>query len=606
MNQYLVVLSIGPVQSMIAAARRSRDLWSGSWLLSELSKACAKSLYEQKAKLVFPSVEKLSDLAVNSDFSVGNKIQALVEASDVNELMFIIDKAKQATQQRFEQEANAVLEELDSPVKADIRDSIWHRQKKGYIEIQAAWAKVDKSSETGYIQAVQNATSTLAARKATRDFAPAATNPYEQDYMLPKCSLDGAFETVLAKADKQLKQTTRRKLSLSDSEQLDCLGVIKRRGFKDKAEQFTAFTRVAAHAWIAKLIADGVDLTKIKNIYEKLVEQNVASRIKGNQGIYKDFAYDAQLLYSYRLDAEIKKWQGNDDAVSHQLNCLKEVLKPIWKDYGEPYGYGVMLLADGDRMGELLDKAKSLEQHRAITQALSEFAQGVAGIMREYKGHCIYAGGDDVLGLLPLDTAYACSKELSESFENTLEKVSQGLGAKTPTLSVGLAICHIMTPMNVIRDLAKQAEKHAKGDHIKDDLEKRRNALSVLLSVRSGSDIQVRYQWSDTDGLDTFTKWVKCYVDKSIPSRVAYDIRDIYLRTRFISQDEMSLQKDIQTAELERMLKQARTNDGKIIDEKTIQELKTRGNQIGLDKLADELIVARWFAAKTQKELGKE
>lgn len=54
MNQYLVMLSIGPVQSMIAAARRSRDLWSGSWLLSELAKSCAKSLKEQDATLIFP------------------------------------------------------------------------------------------------------------------------------------------------------------------------------------------------------------------------------------------------------------------------------------------------------------------------------------------------------------------------------------------------------------------------------------------------------------------------------------------------------------------------------------------------------------------------
>lgn len=44
MSDYIVIISIGPVQSMIASARKSRDLWSGSWLLSELAKACAISL----------------------------------------------------------------------------------------------------------------------------------------------------------------------------------------------------------------------------------------------------------------------------------------------------------------------------------------------------------------------------------------------------------------------------------------------------------------------------------------------------------------------------------------------------------------------------------
>ncbi len=36
MSQYLVVYSIGPVQSFIARARQTEDLWSGSYLLSEL------------------------------------------------------------------------------------------------------------------------------------------------------------------------------------------------------------------------------------------------------------------------------------------------------------------------------------------------------------------------------------------------------------------------------------------------------------------------------------------------------------------------------------------------------------------------------------------
>lgn len=49
MTQYVLTLSIGPVQEFIASARRSRDLWSGSWLLSEMAKAAAKSLFEAGA-----------------------------------------------------------------------------------------------------------------------------------------------------------------------------------------------------------------------------------------------------------------------------------------------------------------------------------------------------------------------------------------------------------------------------------------------------------------------------------------------------------------------------------------------------------------------------
>jgi CRISPR-associated protein Cmr2 len=34
---YSMVIGVGPVQEFIASARRSRDLWFGSWLLSEPS-----------------------------------------------------------------------------------------------------------------------------------------------------------------------------------------------------------------------------------------------------------------------------------------------------------------------------------------------------------------------------------------------------------------------------------------------------------------------------------------------------------------------------------------------------------------------------------------
>ncbi len=41
---FLFIATIGPVQPFIASARRTRDLYVGSTLLSELSKAAAKEI----------------------------------------------------------------------------------------------------------------------------------------------------------------------------------------------------------------------------------------------------------------------------------------------------------------------------------------------------------------------------------------------------------------------------------------------------------------------------------------------------------------------------------------------------------------------------------
>lgn len=57
MSKYLFLAAIGPVQELIATARRSRDLWFGSFLLSELSRAAAQALEQEplNGTLIFPS-----------------------------------------------------------------------------------------------------------------------------------------------------------------------------------------------------------------------------------------------------------------------------------------------------------------------------------------------------------------------------------------------------------------------------------------------------------------------------------------------------------------------------------------------------------------------
>lgn len=643
MLKYVVIFSIGPVQTFIASARRSRDLWSGSWLLSELAKACAKSLNDlgdTKAQLIFPHVDKSNqaDLEENSDFSVGNKVQVVLTVDSVDELRSIIDNAKKSVKKRFIKEASNALSRLPKD-KYYLRETIWNSQLDDYLEIQTAWARF--GDDNSYHDAAQNAGRVLASRKATRDFSPTCAisekdfitslvqldnarkttdknlnvikQPYQDLFMLPKSSLDGMRETVLKESGLQ-KNSLQRKLSLSKSEQLDTVGVIKRLGFEKKAEQFTPFTRITAHAWIEEIAQkEPAALNKLKDTYRELCPLGVASGVTGNNKFYQDFAYDAQLLYPSRLEVTLKEYQNSDDKEAKEivdnLKVLKKTLAPLFQRYGEPYRYGVLLLADGDRMGELLDKAKTQVQHQEITQALSNFAGQVAYTMRQSSGHCIYAGGDDVLGFVPLDKAYKCADDLQKLFANSLSGVANKLGAKnSPTLSVGLAICHIMTPLGVIRELASQAEKFAKGDHVDESqsTEKRRNALGILLSVRSGNDTKLRFNWDDLAGLNAFETMVNYYVEKQIPSRIAYDVREIYLRTCDFAIDDKQLQKDIQSAELLRMLKQARTNQSKKIADQTIDMLNERAKKIGLDNLANELIVARWFAAKTQKDLGKE
>lgn len=624
MNSYVLTLSIGPVQSMIAAARRSRDLWAGSWLLSELAKAVARNLHENGAELVFPYVGKNADLLKeNREFSVGNKIQVVIKDKSQAEMLAIADKAKQAANAHFIETAQQVWANLGKHAH-QLRENIWQAQQNDYVEVQYAWAAFSGSHDDDYLRASQLAGQTLAARKATRDFEPLAVNAWaEPHFGLPKSSLDGARETVLPENVRAL----RKKLHLSDSEQLDCLGVVKR--LCGDPDQFTPITRVAAHDWIEQIKTHAY-FDSVKQAYELLVKNELATRVCGNEGIYADFPYDGQFLYSSRLAAERERSKANE-ADQSLLDNLQAALKPIWREFGEPCPYFAMLLADGDRMGELLDKAETKENHQAITQALSEFAQSVPEIMRQNQAQCIYSGGDDVLGFATLTDSVKCAEDLQEKFSGSLKNIANELGAENPpTLSVGLAICHINTPLGTVRALAKRAEKIAKGDNS----DQPRNALGITLAVRSGSTSDMRLRWDDTAALAAFSEWILAYRKGDLSSRVAYDCRDIFMRTDFAMQknDDVNLLNKIRAAELKRMLLKARDNHGKELKKELITLLENRLKRMGgldvengqdwdnandgqpekphkianLDQLATELIIARWLAAKTQRDLGRE
>jgi CRISPR-associated protein Cmr2 len=605
MNDYLLVISLGPVQTFIAAARRCRDLWSGSWLLSEISKAAARALQKEGAELIFPASD--GNFEPDSDLSVGNKVQAIVRHANGQKLETLARIAGEAARQRFRDIAQNARRGLDHV----LREDVWKLQIDDYVEHFAAWACI---VDNNYGKAVADANAALAARKVTRNFLPSAICAEASPaYGLPKSSLDGARETVLSE-ERGITSSIRRRLGLNQSEQLDCAGIAKRLG--GNTEQFTPFTRVAAHAWIEKL--SDTEREDLRNAYEPLVALELATRVKGNEGCYQAFPYDAQLLYRFRLDAALRDAQRDADSnASEALEKLRAVARPIWKNNGEPCPYGVILLADGDKMGALLSEIQAQDGHIEITQALSGFAGEVRASIRKYSGHAIYSGGDDVLAFLPLHTAYQATDELRKMFAHDLQTIADQLGAQNrPTLSAGLVIGHIMEPLENLRHLAKQAEAVAKGDDCAES--KKRNALGIALRIRSGGLINLRLRWDDKEAHGAFEDWQEAYHQRQLPSRLAYDTRQIHQRTAFVLADETlepeefnRLKSGAQQAEFNRLLKRARTDKNEKISEEWQLKLQSRLKllaehhpQTALSALADELIVSRWLAVRTARDLG--
>ena len=596
MTRHLVALSFGPVQSLIGAARRTRDLWCGSWLLSEAARAAARVLHERHPGcLIFPKLDRPEEELKPQNqpkraANISNILRAEVSAPSAEEVRSLCDSAKEAAAGR--------LVELGEKArtKLPLRDDVWKAQIDDILECYAAWVPVE---DDNYLEAGRRLGATLAARKATRDFGPSRFPASEG---LPKSSLDGALETVLPKDLKG--HHIRRRLGLSDNEQLDALGVMKR--LAGDGEQFTAYSRIAADSWIKLLNEE--QQQELREAYEPLVGTQLATRVRGNDGAYSALPYDAQLLYPSRLERAMATDSAEE---KNKLRALQQCLRSIATSKGHPVPYATILKADGDKMGQFLSRASSAEQSRRISRALHDFALRVRQVVQRHRGHAIYAGGDDVLALVPLTGSIACAKELAEQFKKSLAAVSDELKVEEgerPTLSVGLGIGHIMEPLGALRARAEEAEKLAKGDHT----DTARNALAIVLGIRSGGEHRVRINWDNSDALDDLEAIAGAFRAGELPSRIAYDLRGIDQRLWWLRGDNDCDADGMRRAEERRLLDRARTAAGKkvadqqreLIERRLEDRRLWRGEQ-SLAQVADLLIVARWLAARNAAELGE-
>ena len=575
MDRFLVTLSLGPVQSLIGAARSTRDLWCGSWLLSEAARAAARVLHEHRPGcLIFPCPKNpAADLESRDQpedtANIANILRAEVVLPDAAAARALCEEAKSAAVARLTALGNSARNEMER-MGRPVREEVWRAQIDDILEGFAAWALIPADSE----------------------YKPASQR------------LDGALETVLPvwlKTD-----CARRKLRLSDGEQLDALGVTKR--LAGDSDRFTAFARIAADSWIERL--SSARQRALRAAYEPLVGLDLATRTRGNDGIYKALPFDAMLLYAFRMNNALS--QARDDGERRALRDLRQCIDRISRETapdggraGAPVPYAAILKADGDRMGALLSDVGSADRARSISRALHGFASDVRGIVREHRGHAIYAGGDDVLALLPLALARECAEALARAFADSLAATAAEMNVpadKRPTLSVGLGIGHVMEPLGALRACAERAERAAKGDAT----ETPRNALAIILRVRSGAEVGWRARWSDAPAFDALDRMIDAFRNGLLPTRAAYDLRAIDRRLAWLRDDDSTRARGMRGAEVGRMLDRARIEGGaERISDNMKDLIVERAGEQSLEELAETLIVARWLSARAAGDLGE-
>ncbi len=624
-SPHLLLIHIGPVQDFIATARKCQDLWFGSWLLSELARTVAASIagvVPGENVLVFPGEYK------EKNSSVANKILSCLPAGvDPRET------AKKARETMLSQLVKMADEEFDR-IDRLVAQSFFNRslalaQLKDMMEY--FWVSVPLAPD--YKTALDSAESFLAARKNTQNWQAV---PWEEGHGVPKSSLDGQRESVLReKLFEKGREGDRNVFHVKRSERLCGIGLFKRLG---TAPDSTIVDRPAFHS--TSHTAAGPLLTRLERAGEG-GRQALADFIEElNEPVFGAYLDSIQIRTGRLGKAEAKSPFGDEactfdrtflqkeargyDGVLffedqlHELFGLNEEVekkevqryladgfRPALRSFlgsigltAPPLPYYALLLGDGDHMGRAISGLKTLKKHRALSQAVDSFARGCPEVVARHGGSLIYAGGDDVLALLPLHTVLACADSLRLAFEGALQPACEGV--ESPTFSIGVAIAHHLQNLVDVREQARQAERLAK---------KERDSLAIVYKPRSGGRLEFTSRWSDRPD-SVFAEWCRLYREERIPDKLAFDLGAIANQFSSVQPAERGPLAPLMASLVRRVVLRKRARKGEEgleagIEDRLERRLKASPDPVSdLRGLSSELQIARVFLAAIEEAWG--
>lgn len=555
-QQHYFVCSIGPVQDFIKTARTSQDLWFGSWMLSELAKAAAKALQDDGHTLIFPAPG--IDSKPDSPANVANKLAALVN----DDPKTAGDAVWKAVEVRRDELAKISFDAAQA--KGNFDRNLAEAQLKDLVEFYWAAAPYDESKgDEAYQEARTLAEALFAARKNTRNFQQARGRDGA-----PKSSLDGFRESVLLQ-DEDIEGDDKN-LLIERGETLSGVDLLKRLGKRAGDVVFESTTDMAVLSF-KQGVGDAVYQALLEDL-KKLRQEFQGRKETDGTHFYEDRM--VQLIKDKSRAAEFRQRFGK---------AFEEC-----RVKARPSPYYALLQADGDNMGKTIDAQKERERHSNLSQALSKFAAQAKDIIRGNQGVPIYVGGDDMLAYLPLHTALKCVKALNDAFKQAMSDFHYD-GDQSPTLSVGLAIAHHLTPLSDVLAQAHDTEKKAK--QVKD-----KNGLVISLNKRGSAERLIRGKLVELanrmEQLIGFTQ------QKAISHGAAYELEDLQRRLDIPDMDK-DLLKTMMQKEAVRIVDRKRESGG---DEKVNQETREsfegwlRDETLSLGELAGEMVIAAELA----------
>lgn len=522
--------TLGPVQGFVAQARRTKDFWAGSFILSYLTGQAMMAVIRSGGKIIFPAVADVSGIS-------DPLLQAISRQEGVEftePFPMIGSLPNRFTAKVPDGFSGADCVEAVNATWRGIADQVWDK----YISLVADYGngteeiwqrQVSSFWDMSWVMGEQS--DLLDRRKNWRSFIPA-------DEPGDKCTLMDNYQELsgyLRKYDRESQKKFWDELGKSVSgvelhtdERLCAIALIKRlfpRIFKQGGISFPSTSYLSAVPWLAGLIKDEGERKKAVT-FGKEARQVLKGKEDPLLFFQKDEVGELWEFLSLEGTCYFSSTLGNDNLWDPSTSAHRKQLLKLQRDFkDEPSPFYALLLMDGDRLGALLS-GKGDEEKKAISKAVHMFSSQVNNTVKNYNGLTVYAGGDDVLALLPLDQALPAVAQLRKAYEYAFQNCSERENA---TISAAIVYAHHHAPLKQVIARAHQIlDEEAKE-------KSGRDALAITVWKTGGAVINWAAPWEllekggGTVAVDDLIiKLLTALDDSKLTNSWIYNIRKVF------------------------------------------------------------------------------
>ncbi|WP_231017130.1 Cas10/Cmr2 second palm domain-containing protein [Clostridium guangxiense] len=466
---YLLGITIGPVQTYIEESRKLLDLRNSSKIISDIMEKIFKLIKENaKSEFIYPNHKDISGV----DYSN----YMVIEIKDIEKMIDM-----KSIENKIYNCFNIPITNEKVEYKINIKENFY-----------LFWG-IEKIEEGKYVEAYEKLTRLIRSLKNTYEFEQNQQDSGE------KCLICGKHNICT----QNFNYKERQKYRLSVDEELCPLCLFKR---KYSGEGISSIYSLAIKKWKEENRKELENITKsLGEVFKKEQQDKYYSKVT-IESIIKMLSLD-------NVNKKSKKFiQVKDDLKNDELDLIKSVriFKSIKEKMNKLYYDGkevsekikcpsyeyCFIQFDIDNLGKwisgkyLEDRSQLKDYQQNISKKLIIFGKSLREALRDTCCDVIYSGGDDFLGILPNEDIINVAeiiddlfkKEVQSKIKEEYKEINQEM-----TYSMSITIAQCKDPMSYALSKTRIELENVKKRYEEDNICK--NGVSINYIINNGKEI---------------------------------------------------------------------------------------------------------------------